>query len=323
MDARARALPSPLDRLRLPVVAAPLFLVSNPDLVVACCRAGVAGSFPALNLRTTDDLDGWLSAITDRLEPDDAPYAVNLIVHASNARVRDDLAILGRHRAPIVITSLGAASEVVDAVHGWGGIVLHDVTNERHARKAAEAGVDGLILVSAGAGGHAGTLSPFALMAEVRPWFDGLVLLAGGISTGSDVLAARAMGADLAYLGTRFIATEEAGASDGYKAMLVDAGAADIVHTPSVSTIPANFLRASLVAAGYDPSAAPGPVDLGHVTNPTEEHARAWRDVWSAGHGVAAIEDVPPVAELVDRLEEEYDEALARLVAPVPEGEAG
>lgn len=317
--AEPRTLPSPLDRLRLPVVAAPMFLVSNPDLVVACCKAGVVGSFPALNLRTTEDLDGWLSTIEERLEPDDAPYAVNLIVHGSNARVRDDLAILGRHRVPIVITSLGAVTEVVEAVHSWGGIVLHDVTNERHARKAAAAGVDGLILVSAGAGGHAGTISPFALMAEVRDWFDGLILLAGALSTGADVLAARAMGADLAYLGTRFIATAEAGASEGYKDMLVEAGSGDIVHTPSVSTIPANFLRASLEAAGYDLSAVPGSVDLAHLTDPTEAHAKAWRDVWSAGHGVAAITDVPPVADLVDRLETEYDAALARLVAPVAE----
>lgn len=308
-----RTLPAPLDRLRVPVVAAPMFLVSTPELVVACCRAGVVGSFPALNLRTTEALDAWLSAVEDQLEPDDAPFAVNLIVHSSNARLRDDLAILARHRVPIVITSLGAASEVVDAVHAWGGLVLHDVTNERHARKAAEAGVDGLILVAAGAGGHAGTLSPFALMAEVRPWFDGLVLLAGGLSSGSDVLAARAMGADLAYLGTRFIATAESGASGDYKGMVVASGAGDIVHTPSVSTIPANFLRASLVAAGYDLSVAPGEVDLGHLTAPTEADAKAWRDIWSAGHGVAAISDVPTVGELVERLASEYAEALARL----------
>ena len=316
-------LPSPLDRLRVPVVAAPMFLVSTPDLVVACCRAGVVGSFPALNLRTTQDLDAWCSAIEDRLEPDDAPWAVNLIVHSSNARIRDDLAVLARHRAPIVITSLGAVTEVVDAVHAWGGLVLHDVTNLKHARKAAEAGVDGLILVAAGAGGHAGTTSPFALMAEVRDWFDGLVLLAGSLSSGSDVLAARAMGADLAYVGTRFIATAESGASGDYKDMIVDAGAGDIVHTPSVSTIPANFLRASLEAAGYDLTVAPGAVDLGHLTAPTEADAKAWRDIWSAGHGVASIEDVPTVADLVDRLEGEYDRALARLVTPVAEGEAG
>lgn len=308
-----RTLPSPLDRLRLPVMAAPMFLVSNPELVVACCRAGVVGSFPALNLRTTEDLDAWLTTITDQLAPDDAPYAVNLIVHSSNGRIRDDLAVLARHQVPIVITSLGAAAEVVEAVHSWGGIVLHDVTNAHHARKAADAGVDGLILVSAGAGGHAGDTNPFALVASIRPWFDGLVLLAGSLSSGADVAAARAMGADLAYVGTRFIATAEAGASDTYKDMLVEAQPRDIVYTPSVSTIPANFLRASLAAAGLDPDAPAGPVDLGHVTNPTESDAKAWRDVWSAGHGVAAISDVPPVAELVDRMAAEYDEARTRL----------
>lgn len=308
-----RTLPSPLDRLRLPVMAAPMFLVSNPELVVACCRAGVVGSFPALNLRTTEDLDAWLTTITDQLAPDDAPYAVNLIVHSSNGRIRDDLAVLARHQVPIVITSLGAAAEVVEAVHSWGGIVLHDVTNAHHARKAADAGVDGLILVSAGAGGHAGDTNPFALVASIRPWFDGLVLLAGSLSSGADVAAARAMGADLAYVGTRFIATAEAGASDTYKDMLVEAQPRDIVYTPSVSTIPANFLRASLAAAGLDPDAPAGPVDLGHVTNPTESDAKAWRDIWSAGHGVAAISDVPPVAELVDRMAAEYDEARTRL----------
>lgn len=306
-------LPAPLNRLRLPVVAAPMFLVSTPELVVACCRAGVVGSFPALNVRTTEALDAWLATITDELEPDDAPYAVNLIVHSSNGRLREDLAVLARYQVPIVITSLGAAAEVVEAVHAWGGIVLHDVTNVKHARKAAEAGVDGLILVSAGAGGHAGTLSPFAMVASVRVWFDGLVLLAGSLSSGADVLAARVMGADLAYLGTRFIATEESGASPAYKLMVVAAQTDDIVYTPSVSTIPANFLRASLAAAGLDPDAAPGPVDLGHVTNPTESDAKAWRDIWSAGHGVVAIDDVPPVADLVDRMAVEYAEAKERL----------
>ena len=308
-----RVLPPPLTGLRLPVVAAPMFLVSNPDLVLACCRAGIVGSFPALNVRTTEGLDDWLGTITDQLAPDDAPYAVNLIVHSSNRRVRDDLAVLARHRVPIVITSLGTASEVVEAVHGWGGVVWHDVTNERHARKAAAAGVDGLILVAAGAGGHAGDTSPFALVASVRPWFDGLVLLAGAISTGADVLAARAMGADLAYLGTRFVATRESGADAAYKRMVVEAGRHDILYTASVSTIPANFLRASLAAAGLDPDAPAGPVDLGHVTNPTESDAKAWRDIWSAGHGVAAIDDVPTVADLVRRLEAEYHAAKERM----------
>lgn len=300
-------------RLRLPVVAAPMFLISDPALVVACCRAGVLGTLPALNQRTTEGFAGWLDEIEAQLSPDDAPYGVNLIVHPSNPRLRADLDLVVAHRVPVVITSLGAVTDVVDAVHSYGGLVLHDITTLRHARKAAAAGVDGLILVSGGAGGHAGSTNPFALMAAVRPWFDGLVLLAGSLSTGADVLAAQALGADLAYLGTRFIATAEAGASDAYKAMLVEAGAADVVYTPAVSSIPASFLRASLDAAGIDPDAAPGPVDLDHLTRPDETQAKAWRDIWSAGQGVQAITDAPPVAALVDRLAGEYDAALDRL----------
>lgn len=302
-------------RLRLPVVAAPMFLVSGPALVIACCRAGVLGSFPALNQRSTAGLEGWLSEIHSALAPEDAPFAVNLIVHASNARVADDLAVIVRHRVPVVITSLGAASEVVAAVHSYGGIVFHDVTNARHARKAADAGVDGLVLVTSGAGGHAGAVNPFALVAEVRQFFDGVLLLAGSISSGSDILAAQAMGADLAYLGTRFVATAESMASDDYKRTLVSANAVDIVYTPSVSTIPANFLRASLVAAGLDPdrSAAPEGVDLGHLTHPSEADAKAWRDIWSAGQGVAGIDAVLPVADLVDQLADQYVAALARV----------
>ena len=301
------------DRLRIPVVAAPMFLVSGPELVIECCRAGVLGTFPALNRRTTEALAGWLDGIRDALTPADAPFGVNLIVHPTNTRLEADLAVVVEHRVPVVITSLGAVPEVVEAVHAYGGLVFHDVTTLRHARKAAAAGVDGLILVAGGAGGHAGTLNPFALMAAVRPWFDGLVLLAGGLSTGADVLAARAMGADLAYLGTRFIATAEAGASDAYKAMLVEAGAGDVVYTPAVSSIPASFLRASLDAAGIDPDADGGPVDLDHLTRPDAAQAKAWRDIWSAGQGVQAITDVPSVARLVDRLEAEYAAALSRL----------
>lgn len=242
-----------------------------------------------------------------------APYGVNLIVHRTNARLAADLDAVVRHRVPVVITSLGAASEVVDAVHSYGGVVFHDVTSAAHARKAADAGVDGLILVAAGAGGHAGTLSPFALMAEVRPWFGGTILLAGALSSGADVLAARAMGADLAYLGTRFVATRESLASEAYRAQVVAAGAGDVVYTPSVSSIPANFLRRSLELAGLDPDAAPGPVDLAHVTQPSESDAKAWRDIWSAGQGVAGIHDVPTVAQLVERLASEYATALRRL----------
>lgn len=295
-------------RLRLPVVAAPMFLVSGPELVVASCRAGVLGSFPALNQRTTEGLREWLRQIDGELTDADAPYAVNLIVHPTNARLQADLEVVVEHRVPVVITSLGAVPDVVAAVHSYGGLVLHDVTTLRHAQKAAEAGVDGLILVSAGAGGHAGTINPFALMATVRPWFDGIIALAGSITTGADVLAARALGADLAYLGTRFIATAESSAPEGYREQIVAAGAGDIVYTPAVSSIPANFLAASLAAAGVDPHSAPNPLHLG-----SEQEFKAWRDIWSAGHGVAGIHDVPPVGELVDRLAAEYDEAKARL----------
>lgn len=310
------ALPSTLaGRLRIPVVAAPMFLVSGPDLVVASGRAGVLGSFPALNQRTTAGLAAWLAEIEASLGEQDAPYAVNLVVHASNPRLRDDLAVVAEHRVPVVLTSLGAAAEVVEVVHGYGGVVFHDVTNARHARKAADAGVDGLVCVAAGAGGHAGTLNPFALVAEVRRFFTGTVLLAGALASGSDVLAARALGADLAYLGTRFVATKESLASDAYRAMLVDASAGDVVYTAGVSTVGANFLRASLVAAGLDPEALPVPErpDLTHLTNPSPSDAKAWRDIWSAGQGVAGIDDVPSVAELVDRLVAEYDAALRDL----------
>lgn len=250
----------------------------------------------------------WLRQIDGELTDADAPYAVNLIVHPTNARLRADLEVVVEHKVPVVITSLGAVPDVVDAVHSYGGLVLHDVTTLRHAQKAAEAGVDGLILVSAGAGGHAGTINPFALMATVRPWFDGIIALAGSITTGADVLAARALGADLAYLGTRFIATAESSAPEGYTQQILEAGAGDIVYTPAVSSIPANFLAASLAAAGVDPASVPDPMHLG-----SEQEFKAWRDIWSAGHGVAGIHDVPSVAQLVDRLAAEYDEAKARL----------
>lgn len=298
-------------RLRLPVVAAPMFLVSGPGLVIAACRAGVLGTFPALNQRTTAGLDAWLTTIGDALGPEDAPYGVNLIVHGTNDRLAADLEVVLRHRVPVVITSLGAVPEVVEAVHSYGGVVFHDVTTLRHARKAAAAGVDGLVLVAAGAGGHAGTLSPFALVAEVRAFFDGTILLAGALSSGGDVLAAQALGADLAYLGTRFIATHESLAPEAYRAQLVSAAASDIVYTPAVSAIPANFLRASLEAAGIDPN---GPVP------PGLDHVKAWRDVWSAGHGVGSINEVLPVAALVDRLAGEYAVARARLCGPPSSG---
>lgn len=318
-------------RLRLPVIAAPMFLGSGLDLVIGACRAGVVGTFPALNLRTTQDFDGWLTQIEQALAVPDAsgrepaPYGVNFIVHSSNKRIEADLAQIVAHEVPLVITSLGAAKEVVDAVHSYGGLVFHDVTNARFARKAAEAGVDGLILVSAGAGGHAGGINPFALISEVRAVWDGPLILGGALSTGRDVLAAQAAGADLAYMGTRFLATEESLVSEQYRDMIVGSGAEQIVYTPSISTIPANFLRSSIVAAGMDPDnlPVPGKVDLAHVTNPHEEAPtsgtvpKAWKDVWSAGQSVAGINSVVPVAQLVDQLEAEYTQAKGELLAVI------
>lgn len=331
-------LPSQLQgRLRLPVIAAPMFLGSGVDLVVGACRAGVIGTFPALNLRTTEDFDRWLTQIDEALaEPDPsgrqpAPYGVNFVVHRTNKRIEADLERIVAHEVPVVITSLGAAKEVVEAVHSYGGLVFHDVVNAAFAAKAAEAGVDGLILVSAGAGGHAGGLNPFALIAEVRAVWDGPLILGGSLSTGRDVLAAQAAGADLAYMGTRFLATEESIVSAEYRRMLVDSGADEIVYTPSISTIPANFLRSSIVAAGLDPDNLPIPerVDVSHVTNPhTEEEPqstsattapKAWRDVWSAGQSVAGVDRVLPVADLVDRLEAEYVQAKGELLAVIGE----
>ena len=301
-------------RLRLPVVAAPMFLVSNPQLVLACCNSGVVGSFPALNQRDSSGFRAWLEEIQAGLHSDAAPYAVNLIVHHSNPRLQDDLAICVEKRVPIIITSLGAVKEVVDAVHSYGGLVFHDVTTRRHAEKAAEAGVDGLIAVAAGAGGHAGTWSPFALIAEIRQFFDKTLLLAGCLNHGHEILAAQLLGADLAYLGTRFIATQESHAGEPYKQMLLDAKAADIIHTPAVSGIPASFMRQSLQAAGYDLQRLQdkGEVNYGEKLKPVSDEAKAWKTVWSAGQGVGDIDDLPSVAELVTRLDAEYRAARRR-----------
>ncbi len=301
-------------RLRLPVVVAPMFLVSNPQLVLACCNGGIVGSFPALNQRDSSGFRTWLEEIEAGLQSDAAPYAVNLIVHHSNPRLQDDLAICVEKRVPIIITSLGAVKEVVDAVHSYGGLVFHDVTTRRHAEKAAEAGVDGLIAVAAGAGGHAGTWSPFALIAEIRQFFDKTLLLAGCLNHGHEVLAAQLLGADLAYLGTRFIATQESHAGAAYKQMLLDAKAADIIHTPAVSGIPASFMRQSLEAAGYDLQRLQdkGEVNYGEKLKPISDEAKAWKTVWSAGQGVGDINDVPSVAELIARLDAEYRAARQR-----------
>jgi nitronate monooxygenase len=293
-------------RLRAPIVAAPLFLVSGPDLVVETCRSGLIGTFPALNRRDTGSYCAWLADIGERLDgvPGTAPFGVNLVVHRSNGRLDADLAATVVHKVPLVITSLGASAEVVAAVHGYGGIVLHDVTGVRHAEKALAAGVDGLIAVCAGAGGHAGTLSPFALLPELRRLTDGLLVLGGALSTGRHVAAARLLGADLAYLGTRFVATQESLAAPAYREMIRRAAAADVVYTAAVSGVPANFLRASLLAAGIDPDRPRPGQDFG-----TDE-SKAWRDVWSAGQGVGSIDDTPPAALLCKRLIAEYEAAL-------------
>lgn len=298
-------IPAPFaGRLRLPAIGAPMFLVSTPALAIAQCRAGIAGAFPALNARPASALDDWLSEIAGALDPADAPYGVNLIVHRSNPRLEADLATVVRHRVPFVVTSVGAPEAVVEAVHGYGGAVLHDVVNLRHARRAVRAGVDGLILVAAGAGGHAGTLSPFALLPEVRAEFDGLVVLAGAIGSGAAIRAARVLGADLAYLGTRFIASREAHADPDYKRMIVESAAADILYTPAFTGVHGNYLRPSIERAGLDPDALP-PLDSVAVGD-RETRPKRWKDIWGAGQGVGSIGDVPPVAELVARLEREY-----------------
>ncbi|MBB4285189.1 NAD(P)H-dependent flavin oxidoreductase [Roseospira goensis] len=295
--------------LRLPVVGAPMFLVSRPALVIAQCRAGIAGAFPALNARPAETLDPWLTEIRTALDatPGAAPFGVNLIVHRTNPRLETDLATVVRHRVPFVITSIGAPDAIVDAIHGYGGLVFHDVTTLRHARRAIRAGVDGLILVAAGAGGHAGTLSPFALLPEVRALFDGTLILAGAIGDGAAIRAARMLGADLAYMGTRFIATQESAAGDAYKRMIVDSAAADVVYTPAFTGVAGNYLRGSIANAGLDPDALPPPGAL--AVGDHGKRPKQWTEIWGAGQGVGSITDVPTVAALVDRLAAEYAEA--------------
>jgi nitronate monooxygenase len=302
-------LPTLFSRLTLPLIGAPLFIVSYPALVIAQCRAGIIGTFPALNARPAAELDRWLTEIETALGPDAVPFGVNLIVHASNTRLAEDLATCAAHRVPLIITSVGAPSAVVETVHGYGGLVFHDVTTLRHAEKALVAGVDGLILVAAGAGGHAGLLSPFALVEEIRQIYTGPLVLSGAITRGHQIRAAQVMGADLAYMGTRFIATQEANASPDYKQALLAASARDIVYTPVFTGIPANYLSASIVAAGYDPAKIVGGVTHPDFTTAAGE-AKAWKDIWGAGHGVGSIHDLPSVAELVERLRREYEGAL-------------
>ena len=305
-------LPASLSPLRLPAIASPMFLTSGPDLVVETCKAGMIGAFPALNQRSSEGFRDWLHDIKARLAeaPGAAPYAVNLIVHKSNPRVEADLAICIEEKVPLVITSLGAVADLVTAVHGYGGVVFHDVINARHGRSAARAGVDGLIAVAAGAGGHAGVTNPFALIAELRSFFAGTIVLAGAINTGAQIAAARIAGADMAYLGTRFLATRESLVVPAYKQMVVESAAADVVYTPGISGVNANFLRASIAAAGLDPDNLPEP---GHMDMANE--ARAWRDIWSAGQGVGGISDIPPAGELVARLIAEYRAAMQAAAA--------
>jgi nitronate monooxygenase len=316
------ALPGGLQKLRIPVIGAPLFIISNPQLVIAQCTSGIVGSFPALNARPQSQLDEWLHEITealaawDRDNPDRpaAPFAVNQIVHRSNERIGHDLETCGKWKVPIVITSLGAREDLNHAVHGWGGITLHDIIDDRYARKAIEKGADGIIAVAAGAGGHAGRWSPFALIQEIRKWFDGPLILSGAIATGRAVLAAQAMGADLAYIGSPFIATPEARATEEYKQGIVEGGAADIVNSALFTGIAGNYLRASIVAAGMDPDNLPPPgPDAMNFQSSTG--AKAWRDIWGSGQGIGAIDAVVPAGELVGRLVREYAEARAALCA--------
>ena len=314
------ALPAALQHLSLPVIASPMFIASGPQLVAAQCKAGIVGAFPALNARPAELLDTWLTDLQKELaefqqaNPDKrvGPIAVNQIVHQSNDRLEHDVEVCVRHKVPIIISSLRAPpKEMMDAVHGYGGIVLHDVVSIRHAQKALEAGVDGLILVAAGAGGHAGALSPFALVGEVRKFFDGPLALSGAIATGDAILAAQAMGADLAYIGSRWLATRESNVSDDYRNAIVDSSAADIVYTNLFTGVHGNYLKKSIVNAGLDPDALPES-DKSKMSFGSGS-AKAWRDIWGAGQGVGLMNDVPTVAEMVERLQGEYQAARRRL----------
>ena len=312
------------DRLSVPVVAAPLFIISHPELTLAQCKAGVVGSFPALNARPVEQLDEWLAQLTEELAAHQAanpgsktaPFAVNQIVHKSNNRLQQDLELCVKYKAPIVITSLGAVPEVNEAVHSYGGIVLHDIIHDRHARKAIEKGADGLIAVATGAGGHAGTLSPFALIQEIRQWFDGPLLLSGSIANGGAVLAAQAMGADLAYIGSPFIATREARASEAYKQGIVEGRAADIVYTNLFTGVHGNYLRSSIVNAGLDPDHLPES-DASKMSfgSGSDAKAKAWKDIWGCGQGIGAVDKIVTTQELVDRLKREYAQAKERVCA--------
>jgi nitronate monooxygenase len=302
-------------RLQIPVIGSPLFIISNPDLVIAQCKAGIIGSFPSLNARPLPQFEEWLIRLNSELTEEDAPYAVNLIVHKSTDRLLADLELCVKYRVPVIITSLGAREDVNQAIHSYGGIVLHDVINDRFARKAIEKGADGLIPVAAGAGGHAGTLSPFALVSEIREWFDGPIALSGSIATGYGVLGAEAMGADFAYIGSAFIATEEARADERYKQAIVEGRASDIVYSDLFTGVHGNYLRPSIVAAGLDPDNLPkGDVTTMNFGSGGNTEAKAWRDIWGSGQGIGAVKAVVPAADLIARLKREYAEARARLL---------
>ncbi len=318
------SLPAVFDRLAAPIVAAPMFIVSSPELVIAQCRAGIVGSMPALNARPQAQLDTWIGQIRDALAAHDAahpdapaaPFAINQIAHRSNDRLMEDTETIVAHRVPIVIISLSAHRDIVDAVHGYGGLVFNDVISERHARKAIDNGCDGLIAVAAGAGGHTGTVSPFALVEEIRAWWDGPLALSGAIASGRGVLAAEAMGADLAYIGSPFIATEEASAVPEYKALLTTASSADIVTTDYFSGVPANFLAGSIERAGLDPRRLVRDPDKQTDVSPSGDSHKTWRDIWGCGHGVGRITDIVPAGERARRLIAEYHDARAAFAVP-------
>lgn len=316
-------MPHAFPNLRLPVIAAPMFIISTPALVIAQCKAGIVGSMPALNARPAEQLEDWLAEITETLAAHNAanpqnpaaPFAINQIVHKSNDRLEHDLALCVKYKVPVVISSLGAREDVNSAVHSYGGTVLHDVTTNKYAHKAIEKGADGLIAVSAGAGGHAGTINPFALIAEIREWFTGPLALSGAITNGRSILAARILGADYAYIGSAFIATTEARAVDAYKQMIVDSAASDIVYTPKFTGIPGNYLRGSIINAGLDPDNL-GDANAEVISFGSDRALpKAWKDIWGAGQGIGAIKDIMPTAQLVERLRNEYNAALAAAAA--------
>ncbi len=317
-------LPKTLQNLPLPIIGSPLFIISNPKLVIEQCKAGIIGSMPALNARPASQLDEWLAEITETLaaynkaNPDKpaAPFAINQIVHKSNDRLEHDMEMVVKYKVPVIITSLGARTDVNDAIHSYGGVVLHDIINNFFAKKAIEKGADGLIAVAAGAGGHAGVKSPFALIQEIRQWFDGPLALSGSIATGGAVLAAQAMGADFAYIGSAFIATHEARASDAYKQAIVDGNSDDIVYSSLFTGVHGNYLRPSIVAAGMDPDNLPeGDVKTMNFASGDGSKAKAWKDIWGCGQGIGAVTEVTSTADMVARLKREYEEAKARLAA--------